>query len=109
MELSPKQQMEQLTATLLRYNDEYYNQDNPSVPDDVYDKLMAQLRELEAQYPEYAAPDSPTKRVGGNASAIFTKVPHTVQMASLQDVFSLEEIDDFDHRIRQITDSPYVV
>ena len=60
MELSPKQQMEQLTATLLRYNDEYYNQDNPSVPDDVYDKLMAQLRELEAQYPEYAAPDSPS-------------------------------------------------
>lgn len=109
MELSPKQQMEQLTATLLRYNDEYYNQDNPSVPDDVYDKLMAQLRELEAQYPEYAAPDSPTKRVGGSASAIFTKVQHTVQMASLQDVFSLDEIDDFDHRIRQITDSPYVV
>lgn len=109
MELSPKQQMEQLTATLLRYNDEYYNQDNPSVPDDVYDKLLAQLRELEARYPEYAAPDSPTKRVGGSASAIFTKVQHTVQMASLQDVFSLEEIDDFDHRIRQITHSPYVV
>ena len=109
MELSPKQQMEQLTATLLRYNDEYYNQDNPSVPDDVYDKLLAQLRELEARYPEYAAPDSPTKRVGGSASAIFTKVQHTVQMASLQDVFSLEEIDDFDRRIRQITHSPYVV
>ena len=109
MELSPKQQMEQLTATLLRYNDEYYNQDNPSVPDDVYDKLLAQLRELEARYPEYAVPDSPTKRVGGSASAIFTKVQHTVQMASLQDVFSLEEIDDFDRRIRQITHSPYVV
>ena len=109
MELSPKQEMQQLTAKLLHYNDEYYNQDNPSVPDDVYDKLMARLRELETQHPEYAAPDSPTKRVGGSASAIFTKVQHTVQMASLQDVFSLEEVDEFDARMRQITDSPYVV
>ena len=109
MELSPKQEMQQLTAKLLQYNDEYYNQDNPSVPDDVYDKLMARLRELETQHPEYAAPDSPTKRVGGSASAIFTKVQHTVQMASLQDVFSLEEVDEFDARMRQITDSPYVV
>ncbi len=109
MELSPKQEIQQLTAKLLQYNDEYYNQDNPSVPDDVYDKLMARLRELETQHPEYAAPDSPTKRVGGSASAIFTKVQHTVQMASLQDVFSLEEIDEFDARMRQITDSPYVV
>ena len=109
MELSPKQEIQQLTAKLLQYNDEYYNQDNPSVPDDVYDKLMARLRELETQHPEYAAPDSPTKRVGGSASAIFTKVQHTVQMASLQDVFSLEEVDEFDARMRQITDSPYVV
>ena len=65
------------------------------MPDFEYDRLMRELEELEAAYPEFALPDSPAKRVGGEAVSQFEKVEHPVPLMSLQDVFSMEELDEF--------------
>ena len=64
-----------------------------------YDKLYRQLEELEAEYPQYAMEDSPTKKVGGAPSAQFSPVEHTVPMQSLNDVFSREEMEDFIQKV----------
>ena len=94
-EATAKQRMAELQQRLERYNEEYYVQDAPSVTDYEYDMLLRELETLEQQYPQFAAADSPTKHVGGTASRTFEKVPHTVQMMSLQDVFSYEEMNAF--------------
>ncbi len=107
---SPEQEIAELRQTLLQYSNEYYNLDAPSVDDYTYDTLMHRLRDLEAEYPQFASPDSPTVKVGGQASNAFEKVEHTVQMGSLQDVFSSEEIVAFTERIsEQLPDAVYVV
>ena len=90
-----KARIQELSELLERYNQEYYVQDNPSVEDYVYDELMQELKRLEAEFPEYLSPQSPTQRVGGNVSNQFEKVKHSVQMQSLQDVFSFEQVKEF--------------
>ncbi|MBQ8731914.1 MAG: NAD-dependent DNA ligase LigA [Oscillospiraceae bacterium] len=95
-----------LRALLLRYNDEYYNQDAPSVSDFEYDTLMRELRALEEEFPQFATADSPSKKVGGTASTLFAPVTHQVRMQSLQDVFSHQEIYDFDRRVRETVLNP---
>ncbi|MBS7175948.1 MAG: NAD-dependent DNA ligase LigA [Clostridiales bacterium] len=96
--------------TLNEYARLYYVYDNPAVSDYDYDMMMNELKRLENEYPELITPDSPTKRVGGEALNLFEKVTHTVQMGSLQDVFSLEEIREFDERVQKTISSPeYVV
>ena len=92
----------ELSALLMRYNEEYYVQDNPSVDDHTYDMLMHELADLEQQYPELQTPDSPTQRVGGTASSTFAKVPHAVQMQSLQDVFDPGAVAEFAVRCKAI-------
>ena len=62
---------------------------------------LRRLEELEAQYPEYALPNSPTRRVGGEALSQFEKVRHEVPLESLQDVFSYDELREFDERLRK--------
>ncbi|MBQ4146245.1 MAG: NAD-dependent DNA ligase LigA [Clostridia bacterium] len=89
------QEVKKIRADLERYNYEYYVQDNPSVSDFVYDELMNRLLKLEAEYPELITSDSPTHRVGGQVLEGFNQVEHSVQMQSLADVFSKEELDDF--------------
>ena len=93
-----KEEIQKLRAELERYNEEYYVNDQPSVSDFVYDKRMNHLLRLEAEYPELITPDSPTQRVGGAVSDGFDEVVHTVPMQSLADVFSKEELCDFDSR-----------
>lgn len=88
-----------LTAALTEANYQYYVLDNPTMPDFEYDRLLRELEDLEKEYPEYAAADSPTKRVGGEAQSQFQKVQHPVPLMSLQDVFSLEELDEFLNRV----------
>ena len=73
----------------------YYVEDAPTISDFEYDALFRALQELEAAFPELDSPTSPTKRVGGVASEKFAKVTHGVQMGSLGDVFSREELLDF--------------
>ena len=92
----------ELTALLTRYNEEYYVQDNPSVDDHTYDMLMHELADLEREFPVLLSPDSPTQRVGGAASSTFAKVPHAVQMQSLQDVFDAEAVAEFAARCRAL-------
>ena len=93
--MDPKERMEELTAQLKEAGYRYYVLDNPTMPDFEYDHLLRELEDLEAAHPEYAAVDSPTKRVGGEAVSQFEKVAHPVPLMSLQDVFSMEELNEF--------------
>ena len=95
----PKKRIEELTALLTQANYRYYVLDDPTMPDFEYDRLLRELEELEAEYPEFAAADSPTKRVGGEALSQFEKVNHPVPLMSLQDVFSREELKEFLEKI----------
>ncbi|MBE6838131.1 MAG: NAD-dependent DNA ligase LigA [Ruminococcus sp.] len=108
--ITAKTEIEQLTAELERYNHAYYVEDNPVVSDYDYDMKMKRLREIEAEFPELLSPNSPSQRVGGEALNTFEKVEHTVQMGSLQDVFSFEEVTQFSDRIEKTVSSPgYIV
>jgi len=93
--------IEELKKLLNQYNYEYYALDNPTVSDYEFDMLLKELISLEQQYPEYATPDSPTKRVGGAILDKFVKVVHTTNMLSLGNVFSFDELRDFDAKVRK--------
>lgn len=93
--MNPKERIEELTALLKEAGYRYYVLDDPTMEDYEYDRLLRELEELEAVHPELAAADSPTKRVGGEALSQFEKVTHPVPLMSLQDVFSMEELNDF--------------
>jgi len=97
-----KERIKHLTEQLNQANHQYYVLDDPKMPDFEYDMLLRELENLEAEYPEFALPDSPTKRVGGEALSKFEKVTHPVPLMSLQDVFSLEELDDFLEKILHV-------
>ncbi|MEX5650667.1 NAD-dependent DNA ligase LigA [Staphylococcus cohnii species complex 1638] len=90
-----------LHQLLNQYSYEYYVQDNPSVPDSEYDKLLHELIDIEANNPEYRTADSPTVRVGGSAQSTFEKVNHDTPMLSLGNAFNKEDLKKFDQRIRE--------
>ena len=96
-----KERIDQLVQQLNEANYRYYVLDNPQMQDFEYDQLLRELENLEAEHPEYTRLDSPTKRVGGEALSKFEKVLHPVPLMSLQDVFSVEELDDFLEKILQ--------
>lgn len=85
----------ELSELLEKYSYQYYVLDNPDISDYDFDMLMQELKGLEEQFPEFIIPSSPTQRVGGMALNKFEKVSHFVQMASLQDVFSFEQVENF--------------
>ena len=88
----------------IRKNDYlYYVLDDPKLSDASYDKLMNQLKALEAEHPELVTQDSPTQRVGGKPRAGFETYRHRVPMVSLDNSFSFEELQDFDRRVRELT------
>src|SRR6202166_724721 len=91
----------ELKETLERYNYRYHALDDPEVPDAEYDRLMLELRALEAEHPQLLTPDSPTQRVGAAPVAAFGAVKHRLAMLSLDNAFSDEEVRDFDRRIRE--------
>lgn len=93
--MNPKDRILELSSQLTEANYRYYVLDDPTMPDFEYDHLLRELEELEAANPELAAADSPTKRVGGEALSQFEKVVHPVPLMSLQDVFSMVELDEF--------------
>lgn len=104
------QRAEQLRKELKYHNDLYYNQDSPEIDDFTYDKMMRELEDLEAEFPELATEDSPTQKVGGQAGEKFSSVTHTVKMESLHDSFSFDELKDFDRKVREVIPNPkYVV
>ena len=101
-----KEKIDNLRKTLRYHSNRYYNDDAPEIEDYEYDMMMRSLQELEEKYPEYDAPDSPTKKVGGKADNSFESVVHAVRMESLQDAFSDGEIRDFDKRVRDVVNEP---
>ncbi len=93
--MEPRERIKELTAILTEANYRYYVLDDPAMPDFEYDRLLRELEDLEKADPELALPDSPTKRVGGEALSKFEKYTHPVPLMSLQNVFDLEELQDF--------------
>ncbi|SDN65088.1 NAD-dependent DNA ligase LigA [Limosilactobacillus mucosae] len=87
-----------LKERLIKWGKEYYEQDAPSVEDYVYDREYQRLVEIEQRFPELVTPDSPTQRVGGETETNLTKVEHDIPMLSMGDVFSVEELMDFNAR-----------
>ena len=97
--MEAKKRIQELSDLLTEANYRYYVLDDPTMPDFEYDKLLRELEELEKANPDLIRPDSPAQRVGGMAVSEFQKVEHPVPLNSLQDVFSLEELDDFLEKI----------
>ncbi|NLL63133.1 MAG: NAD-dependent DNA ligase LigA [Ruminococcaceae bacterium] len=102
------EKIEYLVKTLNYHAERYYNFDDPEIEDFEYDALMNELKALEKEHPEFIHSDSPTQKVGGEAlSSMFSPVQHIVRMESLQDAFSMEELDDFARRVGE--DAGFVV
>ena len=93
--MEAKERIAELTKLLTEANYRYYVLDDPTMPDFEYDHLLRELEDLEKGHPEFISPDSPTQRVGGEAVSAFRKVEHPVALMSLQDVFSLDELNEF--------------
>ncbi len=96
-----REKIEALRREIELHNYRYYVLDNPSIPDAEYDRLFRELEALEAEYPELATQDSPTRRVGSVPLPEFGEVVHQTPMLSLNNAFSDEEVYDFDRRIRE--------
>lgn len=92
---------EELRTMLDEHNYRYYVLDDPGIPDAEYDRLFRELQKLEADNPELASDDSPTRRVGSRAETSFAEVVHRLPMLSLDNAFSEDELRDFDRRIRE--------
>lgn len=93
-----KSEIGPLRDQLTKWGREYYEQDNPSVEDYVYDRQYQRLVQIERRFPELITPGSPTQRVGGQTATQLQKVRHDIPMLSMGDVFSVAELDDFNER-----------
>lgn len=93
--------VDELRSQIEDHNYHYYVLDDPRIPDAEYDRLFRELQQLEADYPELASDDSPTRRVGSSAETSFEEVVHRLPMLSLDNAFSEEELRDFDRRVRE--------
>ena len=93
--------VQQLREEIEAHNYHYYVLDTPSIPDAAFDQLFRELQQLEAEYPELAAADSPTQRVGAHPATAFAQVTHRVPMLSLNNAFADEEVQAFDRRVRE--------
>ena len=98
--IEAENKIKELKDILNKSGYEYYVLDNPTMSDFEYDRLMQELIKLEGEFPEFATADSPTQRVGGEVADGFAEVVHAVQMQSLADVFSKDELYEFDSRVR---------
>lgn len=98
--MEAKERIYQLTKLINEANYKYYVLDNPEMQDFEYDRLLRELENLESEHPDLVLPDSPTLRVGGEALSAFQKVTHPVPLMSLQDVFSLDELDEFLSKVK---------
>ena len=96
-------QIEKLREELRRHEYLYFVQDEPEISDVKFDRMMEELKRLEAEHPELAAPDSPTQRVGGAPRKGFETRQHSPAMMSLDNTYSTEELEDFDRRVRELS------
>src|SRR5690554_6662072 len=90
-----------LRREIEEHNYRYHVLDEPTISDAQFDRLMAELVDLEQRYPQLQSPDSPTRRVGGQPLPGFTPLAHKVPMLGLDNAFSREALGDFDRRVRR--------
>ncbi len=95
------ERLQALRDEIRQHDHRYYVLDAPSVPDAEYDRLMRELRALEAEHPDRVTPDSPTQRVGGKALEGFAEVHHALPMLSLDNAFEDLDVFDFDRRAHE--------
>ncbi len=106
-----KHRIEQLKAILWENSRKYYVENAPTMSDYEYDQLMHELEDWERRYPQYATPDSPTRRVGSDleekSEAGFAKFPHKYPMLSLANTYSIQEVEEFAERASKGLDRPF--
>lgn len=98
-----EKQIAELRRQIRRHEHLYYVLDAPEISDYDFDQLMHRLQQLEREHPELVTPDSPTQRVGGQPAQEFRKVRHAAPMMSLDNTYSVEELSDFDRRVRELS------
>ena len=103
MAKSIEKKIEKLRDEIRHHEYRYYVLDDPEISDLEFDRLMHRLQELEREHPELTTPDSPTQRVGGQPAEEFPKVRHSTPMISLDNTYSVEELKDFDRRVRELS------
>ena len=96
-----KERIEELRKQVEYHAKRYYDDDKQEISDFEYDMLMVELRNLEKEYPEYQSKESLTQKVGGHVKEGFQKVTHEVPLQSLQDVFSIEEVEEYISKIEE--------
>ncbi|MEP0923808.1 NAD-dependent DNA ligase LigA [Leptolyngbya sp. ST-U4] len=101
-QISVQQRIEELRKLLRKASYDYYVLDNPSLPDEVYDRLYRELQELEQQHPELITLDSPTQRVGERPAARFNSVKHNIPLYSLENAFNMAEFANWQERWRRV-------
>lgn len=106
---SKKSRIDELVDLLNYHSRLYYVENRNEISDYEYDMLQQELKSLEAENPEFVRKDSPTQRVGGEATSMFEKVNHKVQMGSIQDVFSFEQVEQFINTVHQTVINPEFV
>ena len=99
-----KERIEELNKLTAYYAKKYYDDDKPEISDFEYDMLMVELRNLEKEFPEFVSKESLTQKVGGTVREGFEKVEHEVPLQSLQDIFSFEELEAFDDRMKKVAE-----
>src|SRR5436189_1550408 len=95
-------EIENLRDQIRRHEHLYFVLDAPEIPDPEFDRLVQQLKKLEAEHPELITPDSPTQRVGGKPREGFVKVQHSRPMLSLDNAYNEQELRDWDRRVREL-------
>lgn len=100
-EKQAKERIEELRKQVEYHAQKYYDEDQPEISDFEYDMLMVELRNLEKEFPQFQSQDSLTQKVGGHVKEGFQKVTHEVPLQSLQDVFSIEEVEEYITKIEQ--------
>jgi DNA ligase (NAD+) len=98
-----EKKLESLRDKIRHHEYLYYVQDNPEIIDADFDKLMLQLKQIEADHPDLITPDSPTQRVGGKPREGFVKVPHSSPMLSLDNTYNEEELRDWERRVHELS------
>lgn len=99
-----RKQVKELREKLEYYAKLYYDMDNPAITDYEYDMMMNKLKALEKEFPELITNDSLTQKVGGHVKEGFKQVTHEVPLQSLQDIFSFDELREFDNRVRKVAE-----
>src|ERR1017187_3265570 len=98
-----QQKIDALREKIRHHEHRYYVLDDPEITDAEFDRLVNELKALEAQHPELITPDSPTQRVGGKPREGFVKIPHSTPMLSLDNAYSEDELRDWERRVHELS------